>query len=274
MLSLSDFIAQYTGKTGQGNTTENMGQCTGLVSLWQDNLGVAHEYGNAKDFLTNADTSKFDVIQNTPDNFPLSSDIIVWGDTWGGGFGHVAIVTQADKNSFISFEQNDSTSTDINGACEKISHPDYSGVLGWLHFKDPSVPMATISQADLDKLRADRDSNYNNWQAALQSLTTKDSTIEGMNSALTAKNASIATLNGQIGTLNSQLQSAQQSADSYQALAIQLPAVQAQLKQALGDRDVCLRAEDEQQLKIAALQKQVDAKMPVGFWNKFWFLLQ
>ena len=35
-----------------------------------------------------------------------------------------------------------------------------------------TVPMATISQADLDTLRKSRDDNYNNWQKALTQVTT------------------------------------------------------------------------------------------------------
>lgn len=135
MLTLQDFISKYKGLTGQGNTPQNMGQCVGLVSLWQDNLGAPHEYGNAKDLLNDADTALFDVIENSPTDFPVAGDIIVWGDTWGNGVGHCAIDVTADVNSFTSFEQNDATGVDPNGACEVLTHPDYSGVLGWLHFK-------------------------------------------------------------------------------------------------------------------------------------------
>lgn len=136
MITLQDFITQFKDKTGQGNTPENMGQCVGLVSLWQDNLGVPHEYGNAVDLLNNADTTYFQVIQNTPDNFPVPGDIIVWDNTWGNGAGHTAICVTADNNSFTSFEQNDATGADPNGACEVLSHTDYSGVLGWLHYQN------------------------------------------------------------------------------------------------------------------------------------------
>lgn len=135
MMSLSDFIKQYQGQTGVGNTDANKGQCVGLVSVWQDNLNTPHEYGNAKDLLNNANTTLFDIIPNSPTDFPVAGDVIVWGDTWGGGFGHTAICVTANANSFTSFEQNDITSQDLNGACEVLSHQDYSGVLGWLHLK-------------------------------------------------------------------------------------------------------------------------------------------
>jgi len=133
---LQQFENKYTGQTGVGNTTANMGQCVGLVSLWQDVLGVPHEYGNAKDLLADANTSFFSVTQNDPTSstqFPVPGDIMVWGDTWGNGVGHCAIIVTANGTSFTSFEQNDATGVDPNGACEVLSH-DYSGVLGWLHF--------------------------------------------------------------------------------------------------------------------------------------------
>jgi len=40
-----------------------------------------------------------------------------------------------------------------------------------------TVPMATISQADLDTLRKSRDDNYNNWQKALTQVTTLQNKI-------------------------------------------------------------------------------------------------
>lgn len=153
MISLQEFIQQYLGKTGQGNTPENMGQCVGLVSLWQDNLGVPHEYGNAKDLLTNANTSFFQVVINNPQDigqFPFPGDIMVWGDTWGNGFGHCGIVVDATGTSFHTFEQNDITSADPTGACDILAH-DYTGVLGWLHFTGniPSdKPQGTYVDAD------------------------------------------------------------------------------------------------------------------------------
>lgn len=150
---LQQFQAKYTGQTGVGNTSANMGQCVGLVSLWQDILGVPHEYGNAKDLLADANTTFFSVIQNDPTSttqFPVTGDIMVWGDTWGNGFGHTAIIVSANGTSFSSFEQNDINTQDPNGACEVLTH-DYTGVLGWLHFVG-TLPATTTSGTNMFKL--------------------------------------------------------------------------------------------------------------------------
>jgi hypothetical protein len=100
----------------------------------------------------------FDKIDNTPTGVPLKGDIIFWG-TGIGPYGHVAIMIQGDANSFRSFDQNFPTGS----VCHAQNHPNYTGVLGWLRLK-PSVPMATISQAELDAIRKARDDNFNGWQ--------------------------------------------------------------------------------------------------------------
>lgn len=138
MISISIIINDYFGKTGIGNTPQNKGQCVGLVSVYQDALGAPHEYGNAKDLLADADTNLFEVVYNDPTNysqFPPTGAIMVWGATWGNELGHCGIVVLANGISFTTFEQNDITPIDSTGACEILNHANYSGVHGWLVFK-------------------------------------------------------------------------------------------------------------------------------------------
>jgi hypothetical protein len=129
---LQQFINTYTGILC-GDTPENKGECVGLSELWMDDLGLntPHEYGNARDLLANANTNNFDIIYNTPTGFPLPGDIMVWGTSWGGGYGHTGVIVTADINQFTCFEQNNPTghAPQING------HTNYNGVLGWLHPK-------------------------------------------------------------------------------------------------------------------------------------------
>lgn len=135
---LTQFVAEYINKTGVGNTPQNKGQCTGLVSLFMDILKVPHEFGNAKDLLTNASQSYFEITYNNPkdlNQFPLPGDIMVFDGTWGNGFGHTGLVVSATGSDFRLFEQNDITNQDLNGACEVLMHDNYNGVAGWLHFK-------------------------------------------------------------------------------------------------------------------------------------------
>lgn len=127
---LNQFVNTYTGILC-GDTPQNKGQCVGLSELWMDELGLnnPHEYGNACDLLTNANTNNFDVIYNTPSGFPFKGDVMVWGKSWGAGYGHTGVIVTADINSFNCFEQNnpEGHAPQING------HSNYNGVLGWLH---------------------------------------------------------------------------------------------------------------------------------------------
>lgn len=139
-MNYSEFKAKYMG-VKCGNTAQNMGECVGLISLWMDNLQIPHEWGNAKDLLANADTNYLDVIYNDPKNlnqFPVQGDIMVFGASWGGGYGHTGIIDEATGKDFLLFEQNNPG----GNPPEVIGHPNYTGVLGWLHPK--SIP-TTVS---------------------------------------------------------------------------------------------------------------------------------
>lgn len=173
-MSLQDFINKYLG-VPCGNTKENFGQCVGLISLWMDNLGIPHEWGNAKDLLSNADTTKFDVIRNDPNNtnqFPLPGDIMVWDKSWGGGYGHTGVISSANGTSFDCFEQNNPGAPKIN------HHANYGGVLGWLHPKTSSVPMSKMTQAEEDAMRNRRDELFNENQDLKKTIITLNGKIE------------------------------------------------------------------------------------------------
>lgn len=124
---LNPFMASHTGKEGVGDTPGNVGQCVGLVEVWTDSLKLPHVWGNAADLLANAPMNSYGRILNSPTNFPLPGDIVVWGKSWGGGFGHTGIVVTAHVMSFIAFEQNDP-----DGSTPHLKTYTYSGVVGWL----------------------------------------------------------------------------------------------------------------------------------------------
>ena len=166
-MDLLEFINKYFGVANVGDTDANKGQCVGLIEVWADTYNTAHDWGNAKDLLANADPNSFDIVQNDPTNlnqFPPAGAIMVWGETWGGGEGHTGVVVAANGTSFACFEQNNPT-----GSAPIINyHPNYSGVLGWLIIKLYQSP-----QQIEDSLRAARDSDWNLYQkqlAATQAL--------------------------------------------------------------------------------------------------------
>lgn len=125
---LQTFIQHYAGKAGVGDTSENIGQCVGLVERWIDTLGLPHVWGNAKDLLDNADPARYGIIHNLPENYPAVGDIVVWSNTWGGGFGHTGIAVTANVMELTAFEQNDP-----DGSTPHIRRYTYAGVVGWLH---------------------------------------------------------------------------------------------------------------------------------------------
>ncbi len=146
MLTLSQFIHEYSGKSNVGDTEANKGQCVGLIEARLDNLGFArdHLWGNAKDLLDAAKSYPeiYAVILNTPTNFPSPGDVVVWDGTWGNGYGHTAVAATANANSLTVFEQNDP----LGSPCHEGTH-DYRGVMGWIHPKHPPAPRTAVAAA-------------------------------------------------------------------------------------------------------------------------------
>lgn len=122
------FRAKYAHLALVGDTQVNRGQCVGLVEVWIDSLGLPHVWGNAADLLDNADEAHYQVVHNLPTNFPVAGDIVVWGSSWGSGYGHTGICVSGAVMSFVAFEQNDPA-----GSYPHEKTYSYAGVIGWLH---------------------------------------------------------------------------------------------------------------------------------------------
>ncbi len=194
--SLSDFIAQYQGKINIGDTPENTGQCVGLIELWIDNLGLPHIWGNAIDLLKNADTKSFDIVMNTPTNSPSAGDIVVFGKPYGASiqngitvyFGHCAIVISATENSLLVFEQNDITSDDPTGACQKKTYT-YEALqkTGWIHPKTlPATETVSVTPT-IEQVQ----SQLKDEIAAVTTCQTQLKTANDMNTSLMAEKADL-----------------------------------------------------------------------------------
>ncbi len=124
------FIARYLGATGTGTTVQNRGQCVGLVEAWLATLGLGPIWGNAIDLLTNADLKLYTAVRNAPDNYPPAGSIVTWGPSFGGGYGHTAVVIAATNMHIAVFEQNNPT-----GSPPVVATHPYTGVTGWLIVK-------------------------------------------------------------------------------------------------------------------------------------------
>lgn len=129
-MQLSTFISSFIGIQGTGDTPINQGQCVGLVEKWLTVNGKPRIGGNAKDLLNYADRTAYTVIANAPLNAPKPGDVLVWDGTWGGGYGHCAVVIAASRMLVAVFEQNNPL-----GNPPTVSTHTYSGVAGWIHFK-------------------------------------------------------------------------------------------------------------------------------------------
>lgn len=121
------FISAYIGVGKVGDTEANLGQCVGLVEKWLDQCGFPHIYGNAKDLLANADLTIYRTIRNLPTNAPAGGNIVCWDQSWGGGFGHTAVVLAANARFLVVFEQNNP-----DGNPPVVATHGYTGVLGWI----------------------------------------------------------------------------------------------------------------------------------------------
>jgi hypothetical protein len=127
MANLLEFMQAYLGKPSTGTNAANSGQCVGLIEVWAAANKKTWIGGNARDLLVNAKIPDYRVIWNTPTNYPKAGDIVVWGPSWGAGYGHTAIVVAATSMYLVTFEQNDPT-----GSPPIVSTHNYSGVQGWL----------------------------------------------------------------------------------------------------------------------------------------------
>lgn len=123
---LITFLLRYLGVPNVGTNPVNKGQCVGLIELWVAALGLPAVGGNAKDLPANADLAHYTVTKNGPNNFPLPGAVICWDASWGGGYGHTAVVVAANSMYLAVFEQNDPT-----GSPPVVSTHGYQGVESW-----------------------------------------------------------------------------------------------------------------------------------------------
>lgn len=91
-------VGQYRDFDGQWYA-----QCVDLFNFYYQTLvGVSpysHGYGvpGAKD-LWNVPTDLFTKIPDSPSLVPQAGDVLIYGSTWGGGYGHVEMVSNVDSN--------------------------------------------------------------------------------------------------------------------------------------------------------------------------------
>ncbi len=184
MDKLQEFITKYNGAQGVGDTSENKGECVGLIEVWlDDTLKLPHVWGNAQDLLINADKNAYTIEYNTPIGVPPRGAVIVWKKAFNGTVGHTAIVTRSDVNTFEVFEQNNPLGT----GCRLHTYASYASVDGWI------IPKAAQDQqAVIDQLRKERDANWNLFKAEEAKNADLNKRITALNDQVRAIKAYVA----------------------------------------------------------------------------------
>jgi len=163
----NQFVDNLNGQFVEVSYKKALYQCMDLVYNWAFCLGfpkatIQHLY--AYQAYTNPiDLTKeyFDLIPNTPNAIPQDGDIVVWNKTSSNIAGHIAIaLSGGTTNSFMCFEQNNPLGTNAH-----IQSWRYTNVLGWLRPKK-----VESSQEVLDKVRRERDENWDLYQGALKEV--------------------------------------------------------------------------------------------------------
>ena len=109
-----DLVAQYAIDNGLPALATGDGAAAGIFENYDTN-------GNAQYWEKHVNST------TDPDSVPKAGDVLVWDRSWGGGYGHTAVVLEADWNNVTVLEQ--------NPGAANVSTYDYSGVMGWLSMK-------------------------------------------------------------------------------------------------------------------------------------------
>lgn len=134
-MTLESFVSKYNGKYVDYDGKWGC-QCVDLLRQYlKERLGLdpycLPTVAYAKEIYTkfNPNNKYFVKVANNPTNVPDKGDIVIWGPHpfVTGWAGHVAIFTNGDVNSLITFDQNWGNPS----YCRLVRH-SYRGVLGWL----------------------------------------------------------------------------------------------------------------------------------------------
>ena len=131
---LAEFVQKYVNKYVNFDTVYGP-QCMDLYRQYvKEVLELPQSVGvrGAADVWTKYPVEHYDRTANTPDNFPLPGDIVIWRRWYSLlPVGHIAIAVSADRDRLVCFSQNDP-----GGRQAGLKEYGYKNILGWLHPKD------------------------------------------------------------------------------------------------------------------------------------------
>ena len=188
---------KYLGQSNIGTNQYDTGECVGLYNkVVLDVTGILYPLKGAqgaKDLITcqNTRPDLFQQIKNNPNDpnqIPQVGDWVVWGSTWGGGWGHVACVKTVSRDSFTSIEQ--------NFVYHKVTEQwhDWKGVIGWIRYTPPA-PVDPC--ADVKSQLAAAQTTINQQKSQIDTLTKENADLKKQ---LDTANATIADLQKKLET--------------------------------------------------------------------------
>jgi CHAP domain len=145
-LSLSDFIAKFTGVCTGAPGWSPPNQCTDLAAQWVANLCLPVQFAGDAVNWAGESVEGFTWVENTGKLVPSPGDLVVFGPADAtcaegvGSDGHVDICVSASASddSWTGFDQN--WQTDWNGTCyppQQVTHNWGECVIGWQHLTVP-----------------------------------------------------------------------------------------------------------------------------------------
>ena len=168
-MTFDAFVEKYEGKTwGYPNDSDYRGECLSLSKHHiKEVYGInppASGCNGARCYWSifpNPLGTVLKKIPNTPDLIPERGWIVVWNGNTGGGYGHIASILSATKDSFVSLDQN------YGGKeAHRVTH-NYSNVYGFL------APLNSSEGDNMSDLQACLDSHAK----LMKEIETKDKII-------------------------------------------------------------------------------------------------
>lgn len=108
MANLDKFISESLGKYIDVDGLHDS-QCVDLVNAWATGpYNLPYSRGNGKDKAHNMsrDYASHGWTFVSPSQPALPGDVVSWDHTWGGGYGHTAIVIRDEGNYLFTLTQN------------------------------------------------------------------------------------------------------------------------------------------------------------------------
>lgn len=128
----------------------------------------------------------------------------------------------------------------------------YSGCIDQLPLLKPATTNPTAPQVDVAEYERVKKLLADNEQTVLQ----KQETIDKLNQLVDSKNNQISSLESREKSLSEQLTNMTSSRESAMEVAKRVPQLEKDLRQALNDRDVCLRSQENMNKSLAQKERR------------------